>query len=240
LGIEHVVIVTQSKWIDSFKKIIVAEELGLMVEYHVQNEPTGIGNIFASIRKHRDDDQYVLILGDNFLYGNNLPNILKKAVASNNGVSVFTYPVKDPSRFGIIHEIDGKVELVEKPTHPQNDAAVIGLYIFSADVHDLSKDLVKSQRGEYEITDLLNIYALQNRLNINRLGQGNAWLDLGTFSSLLDASSLVKVVQERQGLLLGSPHAIALRKSPDNQQLRSTIFEEQSEYFKLLQKALAE
>ena len=130
--------------------------------------------------------------------------------------------------------------LVEKPTHPQNDAAVIGLYIFSADVHDLSKDLVKSQRGEYEITDLLNIYALQNRLNINRLGQGNAWLDLGTFSSLLDASSLVKVVQERQGLLLGSPHAIALRKSPDNQQLRSTIFEEQSEYFKLLQKALAE
>ena len=228
----------ERKWIDSFKKIIVPEELGLKVEYHVQNQPTGIGNIFADIKIDSDIDQYVLILGDNFLYGNNLPNILKEAVSLNEGATVFTYPVKDPSRFGIVHENDGQLELVEKPTNPQNDAAVIGLYLFAADVHDLSKNMSKSSRNEYEITDLLNIYARQNRLDIKRLGQGNAWLDLGTFSSLADASSLVKVVQDRQGLLLGSPHAIALRKSRDNQELISTIYNEQSEYFKLLQKTL--
>lgn len=240
MGIEHVVIVTQSKWIDSFKKIIVPEDLGLIVEYHVQDEPTGIGNIFSSLKKTSEVEQYVLILGDNFLYGNNLPNILKNAITSNRGATIFTYPVKDPTRFGIVHNIDGRLELVEKPTHPQNDAAVIGLYIFSTNVHDLSTDLSKSSRGEYEITDLLNIYAHHNLLDINRLGQGNAWIDLGTFSSLSDATTLVKVVQDRQGLLLGSPHSIALRKNPNNKKLISKIFNEQSEYFTLLQRTLNE
>jgi glucose-1-phosphate thymidylyltransferase len=239
-GIKEFIIVTQEKWIATFKDLIQPDILGIKVDFHIQNNPTGIGNVFAEIKEYTQFDQYVLILGDNFLYGNNLPKVVIDSINNNVGATVFTYPVNDPTRFGIIHETDGNIHLVEKPKKPQNDHAVLGLYVFKSSVFNNSLGLNKSKRGEYEITELLNVYAEEKTLSVKKLGQGNAWLDLGTFSSLADASSLVRVLQERQGLLLGSPHSISLRKNKDNILLKDYIQQQSSDYFEMVRKVSIE
>jgi glucose-1-phosphate thymidylyltransferase len=152
-----------------------------------------------------------LILGDNVLYGHGLPDLMRRAANDSGGATIFAYLVDEPQRYGVI-EFDEQfdvISIVEKPKIPKSNWAAIGLYFYDKDVIDLVKTLKPSARGEYEITDLNNLYIREKKLKVERIGRGFAWFDAGTFDSLLEAAEFVRVLQSRQGQLISAPEEIA-------------------------------
>jgi glucose-1-phosphate thymidylyltransferase len=185
--------------------------LGIAIHYAVQDRPRGIADAFLVGRAWLAGSQVALILGDNVFYG--YLDFLRRALADNQGATIFAYCVRDPQRYGVV-EFDqaGKVlSLEEKPASPRSSYAIPGLYVYDAEVTDLAARLRPSARGELEITDLNRLYLARGLLRVQRIGRGFAWLDTGTPEALLDASNFIATIEARQGLKIGCVEEVALR-----------------------------
>jgi len=204
-GIREVLIISTPTDLPFFERLLGdGSRLGCRFEYAVQKIPNGIAQAFVIGADFIGNDAVTLILGDNIFYGSTLQNTLKKA-ASNQGGTVFAYHVHDPERYGVVSfDANNKViSIEEKPKKPKSNYAVPGVYFYDNNVIEIAKNIQPSARGEYEITDINNVYLQQGKLQVAILDRGTAWLDTGTFHSLSQATQFVQVIEERQGLMVG-------------------------------------
>ena len=187
---------------------------GLKIEYAIQPSPDGLAQAFIIAEQFLDGAPSVLILGDNIFYGHLLQQKLESANSNTEAATVFAYAVKDPERYGVVEfDNEGKVlSLEEKPSSPKSNYAVTGLYFFDEHAPSYARQLRPSPRGELEITDLNKIYLEKKRLRVENMGRGYAWLDTGTFESLIEAHLFVQTIERRQGLKVSCPEEIAFRK----------------------------
>jgi glucose-1-phosphate thymidylyltransferase len=188
--------------------------LGVRISYGIQDAPRGIADAFLVASDFIASEPVALILGDNIFYGHGFSERLNKAAALTHGARVFGYHVKDPQRYGVIDlDKDGRVlSIQEKPSKPRSNWAVTGLYFYDGDVVNVARSIRPSSRGELEITDVNNVYRERGSLSVELLGRGFAWLDTGTYDSLLDASSFIRTFEERQSLHIGCIEEIAYRQ----------------------------
>jgi len=211
-GIREILIITTPEDQASFQRLLGnGKELGLSLSYAVQPKPEGLAQAFIIGAKFVGQDRVALVLGDNIFYGHGLPDALRSAAAREDGATVFAYQVRDPQRYGVV-EFDAKfraVSLAEKPASPKSNYAVTGLYFYDNSVVEIAKKLKPSPRGELEITDLNKEYLKSGKLSVERLGRGIAWLDTGTHEALLQASTFIQVIEERQALKVCCPEEIA-------------------------------
>lgn len=209
-GIKDILIISNNETIPFYKQLFNdGKQLGLNLEYAVQDAPNGIAEAFIIGEKFIGNDSVTLILGDNIFYGE--LNFFYKALKKNTGATIFGYQVNDPERYGII-EFDKEgnaLSLEEKPIKPRSNYAVPGLYIYNNDVVKISKELKPSDRGELEITDVNNEYLCRKMLQVEKIGRGIAWLDTGTPEALLQAANFFGVIEERQGLKVACIEEIA-------------------------------
>ncbi len=214
-GIKDILIISTSKDIGSFKNLFNGgEDLGLKISYAIQPEPKGIAQAFLVGESFIKKDPVALVLGDNIFYGHNLTTLLKNAARLKSGATVFAYYVQDPERYGVV-SFNNKMKatsIVEKPKDPKSNWAVTGLYFYDNKVVDITKKLKPSARGELEITDVNKAYLAHGKLKVELLGRGYAWLDTGTYNSLIEASMFIKTIEERQGLKIGCVEEIAYRQ----------------------------
>ena len=187
---------------------------GMNLVYEVQPSPDGLAQAFTIGKNFIGNDSSALILGDNIFYGHGFPEHLARADAVEKGATVFAYHVNDPGRYGVVGFNDNGIatSLEEKPEEPKSNYAVTGLYFYDNDVIEIAKNLKPSPRGELEITDVNKVYLDQNKLNIEFIGRGYAWLDTGTHESLIEASNFIQTIEMRQSLKVSCPEEIAYRK----------------------------
>ncbi len=214
-GIREILIISTPTDIHLYEDLFGSgEQLGLKISYKIQPSPDGLSQAFILGEEFIGDDSVCMILGDNIFYGYNFRSILESAASLEDGAVVFGYYVNDPERYGVVEFDDaGKVvSIEEKPEKPRSNYAVTGLYFYSNDVVRKAKSLKPSARGELEITDLNRLYLEEDRLNVRLLGRGFAWLDTGTFDSLLQASNYIATIEQRQGLKISCIEEIAFKK----------------------------
>lgn len=213
-GIREILIIVTPQDHEAFKKLLGnGSHLGIEISYEIQSSPDGLAQAFLIGNDFISGSPVVLILGDNLYHGNDLTNLLKEINYSQKGATVFACFVKDPERYGVpVFNSDGKILCVEeKPLKPQSKYAITGLYFYDETVVEKTSKLKPSSRGELEITDLNNLYLKEGSLSVDFMTKGTAWFDTGNFDSLHDASSYVKTIQERHGIMIGSPEEIAWR-----------------------------
>jgi glucose-1-phosphate thymidylyltransferase len=212
-GIREILVITTPEDSSQFNRLLGdGAEFGVEVSYAVQPEPKGLAQAFTIGAEFIGDDSVALVLGDNIFYGSGLGSQLA-TLADVDGGHIFAYQVATPSEYGVVEfAADGRVvSIEEKPVDPRSSYAVPGLYFYSQDVVEIARSLKPSARGELEITAVNDAYLQQGRLHVSVLPRGTAWLDTGTFASLVQASEFVRVVEERQGLKIGCPEEIAWR-----------------------------
>jgi len=222
-GIREILIISTPHDLPHFEKLLGdGSRLGCRFEYAVQDVPNGLAQAFVIGADFIGKDKVALLLGDNIFYGNGLDDLLSNYVNPKGGV-VFAYHVSDPERYGVVEfdEENRAVSIEEKPKNPKSNYAVPGLYFYDNSVVEIAKNLKPSDRGEYEITDVNAAYLKQGKLKVAILDRGTAWLDTGTFGSLMQAGQFVQVIEERQGLKIGCIEEIAYRKGYiDKKQLK--------------------
>jgi glucose-1-phosphate thymidylyltransferase len=214
-GIKEILIISTLRDIPTFKELLGDKsDIGLKLQYAVQEYPRGLAEAFIIGEEFIGKDKVALVLGDNFFYGYDFPEILNRAASIEEGAIIFGYHVANPTDFGIVEfdENNNVLSIEEKPEKPKSSYAVPGLYFYDNTVVDIAKNIKPSARGELEITSVNNEYLLRGNLRVELLGRGFAWLDTGTHKSLLDASNFVETIQTRQGLYLACIEAIAYRK----------------------------
>ncbi len=213
-GIRDVMVISTPSDTPRFEALLGdGAQWGMAIRYAVQAEPRGLAEAFIIAADFIGQDQCSMVLGDNIFFGNNLSEILRDALSSNRGATVFGYQVTDPSRFGVV-ELDAAGaprRIVEKPAVPPSNVAVTGLYVYEPDVVELARSLAPSPRGEIEITDINQHYLDAGRLQLVTLRRGMAWLDTGTHDTLLEASQFVQTIEHRQGLKIACPEEVAWR-----------------------------
>jgi glucose-1-phosphate thymidylyltransferase len=212
-GIKDILIISTPEDLPSFERLLGdGSRLGCNFSYKVQYIPNGLAQAFVLGEEFIGNDKVALILGDNIFYGTGLQGLLQENSDPDGGV-VFAYHVSDPERYGVVEFDDNQkaVSIEEKPKHPKSNFAVPGLYFFDNTVVEVAKNIQPSARGEYEITDVNKYYLEQGKLKVGILSRGTAWLDTGTFESLLQASQFVEVIEHRQGLKIGCIEEIAYR-----------------------------
>jgi glucose-1-phosphate thymidylyltransferase len=213
-GIRDVLIITTPVDRPAFAHLLGdGTHLGLRIEYAEQPNPDGLAQAFVIGRDFIGDDGVALALGDNIFYGHGFPDSLQRAAERTSGATVFAYWVRDPERYGVV-EFDARgqaIGLEEKPAAPRSPYAVTGLYFYDHQVVDIAAKLRPSARGEYEITDVNAAYLRAGALHVERLGRGIAWLDTGTHEALLQASTFIQTIEERQGLMVACVEEIAYR-----------------------------
>ncbi|TRW77887.1 glucose-1-phosphate thymidylyltransferase RfbA [Mycolicibacterium sp. 018/SC-01/001] len=212
-GIRDIAVVTTAQDAPAFRRLLGdGADFGINISYAVQDEPEGLAQAFVICADHIGDDSVALVLGDNIFYGPGLGTSLRRFHAVEGG-AIFAYWVADPTAYGVVDFDDhGKaLSLQEKPAAPKSHYAVPGLYFYDNDVVEIARSLRKSARGEYEITEINQRYLEQGRLSVEVLARGTAWLDTGTFDSLLDASDYVRTIERRQGLKISVPEEVAWR-----------------------------
>ena len=213
-GIQEILIISTPNDLPLFERLLGdGQNLGCHFEYAVQEIPNGLAQAFVLGAEFIGDQDVALILGDNIFYGTDLEKRLKSASNPDGGV-VFAYHVKDPERYGVVEfdELNNVISIEEKPEIPKSNYAVPGIYFYDNSVVQKAKNLKPSPRGEYEITDINKLYLQEGKLRVAQLGRGTAWLDTGTFSSLIQAQQFVQVIEERQGLKIGCIEEVAYRK----------------------------
>ena len=214
-GIREILIICDPFHLDSFKKLIKdGSQWGVNIDYVTQPSPDGIAQSFILGEDFLRGDSVCLILGDNLFYGDDLSLKLKNASNNIEKSTIFAYQVKDPQRYGIV-EFDEEfnvLDICEKPTNPKSNFAVTGIYFYNNSVVEIAKNLIPSDRGELEITDINKCLLSKKELTVNFMKRGMAWLDTGTFDSLYEASSFIKTLEGRQGLKVGCPEEVAFRE----------------------------
>lgn len=212
-GIKDILIISRPLDLPLFKKLLGdGTQIGCKFDYEVQDKPNGLAEAFLIGEKFIGKEKVALILGDNIFYGTGLSNLLKENNNPDGGI-VYAYHVNDPERYGVV-EFDNNnnvLSIEEKPISPKSSFAVPGIYFYDNDVIDIAKKIKPSQRGELEITEINNVYLKKGKLSVQILDRGTAWLDTGTFNSLMQASQFVQVIEERQGLKIGSIEEAAFR-----------------------------
>lgn len=212
-GIREVLIISTPHDLPNFEKLLGdGKNLGCSFQYAVQEKPEGLAQAFVIGEDFIGNDKVALILGDNIFYGSGLMKLLQSHNDPEGGV-IFAYHVHDPHRYGVVEfdENQKAISIEEKPQKPKSNYAVPGLYFYDNEVVHISKNLKKSPRGEFEITDVNKVYLEKKKLNVGILSRGTAWLDTGTFESLMQAGEFVKVIEQRQGLKIGCIEEIAYR-----------------------------
>jgi glucose-1-phosphate thymidylyltransferase len=240
-GIREILIISTPQHINFYKMILGdGSKVGLKFIYKIQSEPRGLPDSFIVGEKFIADEKVALILADNVFFGQGFTPVLNEASSLKEGAVIFGYYVKNPEEFGVVEfDKNGKViSLEEKPNNPKSNYAIPGLYFCDEDVVDIAKGLEPSPRGEIEITDLLKEYLKKEKLRVQLLGRGFAWLDTGTYDGLLEASNFVGTIQKRQGLYIACIEEIAYNKGyitrQDVQKIADTI--SNTDYGKYLKK----
>jgi glucose-1-phosphate thymidylyltransferase len=213
-GIREILLISTPEDLPNYEKLLgTGEQWGISFEYTEQPEPNGLAEAFIIGEDFISDDNVCLILGDNIFYGQGIREKVQQAAKLDEGAIIFGYYVNDPERYGVA-EFDKNrnvISLEEKPKNPRSNYAVTGLYFYDNDVVNIAKNIEPSARGELEITDVNKEYLKKNKLRMQLLGRGFAWLDTGTHESLMDASSYVEVIEKRQGLKIACLEEVAYR-----------------------------
>lgn len=212
-GIRDVLIISSAKDLPNIKALLKdGSQFGINCSYAVQDSPKGLPEAFIIAEDFLQGEASMLILGDNFFYGNSLQDLLRKAIIQTTGAHLFLHPVDNPSAYGVLSfDTNGNIKnIVEKPKKLVSNLAITGLYLFDGNAPYYAKRLKPSVRGELEITDLIKFYLEQNNISVSQLGRGYVWYDTGTPRTLLQVSSFIETIESRQGLLISSPEEIAL------------------------------
>ncbi len=214
-GIRDILIISTPRDLPVFKELFgTGDQLGLRIEYAVQEAPRGLADAFIIGDKFIGNDNVALVLGDNIFYGQSFTKVLRAAAEREKGATIFGYYVKDPKEYGVVEfdETGKAISIEEKPAKPKSNYAVPGLYFYDNDVVDIAKNVKPSARGEIEITSINNEYLSRGDLHVEVMGRGFAWLDTGNHDALLDAADFVAAFQKRQGLYISCIEEIAYKK----------------------------
>lgn len=213
-GIKDILLISTPVDLDRYKQLLGnGNKWGINISYAQQSSPGGIPEAFIIGRDFISSDPVCLILGDNVFYSQGLSEMLQRVAIREQGATIFGYYVRDPERYGVVefNQFGGVIDISEKPSKPKSNYAITGLYFFDSDVLSIAEKVSPSARGELEITDVLKVYLKQEQLNVELLGRGAAWLDMGTHESLLSAASFIEAVETRQGLKIACPEEVAYR-----------------------------
>ncbi len=211
-GIRDILIITTPNDLDNFRRMLGdGKDYGIKISYEVQERPEGLAQAFIIGESFIANDGVCLVLGDNIFWGQGFTHALKRAIERRSGATIFGYQVKDPERFGVVTFDENKkaVSVEEKPNNPTSNHAVTGLYFYDNDVVQIAKEVKPSDRGELEITSINQVYLERGDLNVEVLSRGFAWLDTGTFDSLLEAAMFVETIEKRQGYKIACLEEIA-------------------------------
>ncbi len=230
-GIKDILLISTPQDIGRFEELLGdGFQWGININYAIQPNPNGLAEAFIIGDEFIGNNTSALVLGDNLFFGHDLQQILTNASNKDEGATVFAYPVNDPERYGVV-EFNKKGEVIsleEKPDKPKSTYAVTGLYFYDNSVVDIAKSILPSARGELEITSVNQFYLSNNSLEVQSFGRGMAWLDTGTYESLLEASQFVHTLQKRQGMMIGALEEIAWK----NSWINDAQLEEQAEKYK--------
>jgi glucose-1-phosphate thymidylyltransferase len=224
-GINEILIISTPHDLPNFEKLLGdGSKLGCKFSYAVQAQPNGLAQAFVIGADFIGTDKVALVLGDNIFHGDGMAKLLQRSSDPEGGI-VFAYQVADPERYGVVEFDENKkaISIEEKPVIPKSDYAVPGLYFYDNSVVEIAKNIQPSSRGEYEITDVNKIYLERGHLKVGVLSRGTAWLDTGTFASLMQAGQFVQVIEERQGLKIGCIEEVAYRMNFINGEQLSAI-----------------
>jgi glucose-1-phosphate thymidylyltransferase len=242
-GIRDILIITTPESINQFKKLLGdGSKWGISLKYAIQENPNGLAEAFIIGKEFIGEDNVCLVLGDNVLYGNSLQSILKSC-KKNNGATIFSYPVIDPERFGIVETDNGKiVSIVEKPKEPKSNRAVIGIYFFDNKVIEYAKKVKPSWRNELEMSSIHNAYLDEGSLRVEELNRGVTWIDAGTVDSLLMASNFISNIEKMQTYKISCPEEISFNNGWISEDELSKLAQEQikSGYGEYLKRVLDE
>jgi glucose-1-phosphate thymidylyltransferase len=242
-GCKEIAVISTPRDIESIKATIeLGGDLGVEFHFLIQDHPRGIPDAYLVAKEFLNGQSSLMVLGDNFFHGNLFGQSLQ-SIGNEKGAICFAYKVRDPSNFAVLDfgpgdEVKG---IEEKPDKPKSNFAIPGIYYFDGRVSDLASRIVPSERGELEIVDLLNAYLKIEELEVRKVSRGTAWLDMGTPSGLLETAEYVRLLQARQGLIVGSPHeATVWAGNVSVVDMLESVSHQKSEYFALLQKSLYE
>ncbi|MGO3548176.1 glucose-1-phosphate thymidylyltransferase RfbA [Paucilactobacillus nenjiangensis] len=213
-GIKDIMLISTPRDISRFEDLLGdGAQLGINIEYKIQENPNGLAEAFVLGEEFIGDDSVCLILGDNIYYGSGLSKLVQRSAKKISGATVFGYQVSDPERFGVVEFDDNQhvISIEEKPEHPASNYAVTGMYFYDNSVVEIAKTMKPSPRGELEITDVNRAYLEKGELDVELLGRGYAWLDTGTHESLHDAAAFIETVQKRQNLQVACIEEVAFR-----------------------------
>ena len=241
-GIRDILIITNAADIQNFEKVLgTGEQIGVKFSYMIQDVPRGIADSFLIAEDFIKNNPCALILGDNIFHGFGFSSMLKRVGQKTTGATVFGYAVNDPQRFGVVEfdENNRAVSIEEKPQNPRSNYAVTGLYFYDKNVVEYAKTLKPSKRGELEITDLNNIYLKNKQLDVEILGRGFAWLDTGTFESLLQAANFIKSMEINTGMKIACIEEVAWRMGYiDKQRLSDLAKKYNNDYGQYIEKII--
>jgi glucose-1-phosphate thymidylyltransferase len=225
-GIQDILIISTPEDLNNFKQLLGnGKNFGINISYEIQKKPEGLAQAFIIGEKFIEKSSVCMVLGDNIFYGQGFSTILEKVISRTSGATTFAYQVKKPENFGVV-EFDNNQKVIsieEKPINPKSNYAITGLYFYDNDVIEIAKKIKPSKRGELEITSINQMYLDNNKLNVELLGRGFAWLDTGTHESLLEAGSFIQTIENRQGLKVACLEEIAYNQGWLNKNEVSSI-----------------